>query len=497
MVLQDMPDDVMVKIIKTLFEQFPLEASELTSYLITILPNMKIINNVLQAEDSKHIFNLLNTDIWLQVIVSMGFNIFTGMFENKKKFWNTRDVQYQKKYVTECRYTSRAHDLIDLLDHSDKIMKKTARMLLEKLVEAEPTKEGKDFLKGNVVRIKFQKQNEKMTDVKEIYDNDKLRILSFNNEDDISFAINSLDQQTTSMRFWDIRELYDFTFSIKITGELDMKYWDTSKLRNTSAMFRNSYAFLTGLENWNTCRVKNMNDMFVNNRLFNCDISQWDTSQVVSTKNMFAGASVFNQTLEWNTKNVENMQGMFIRALAYNNGGKPLLWNTSKVTNISSMFLGALDFNADISNWDTSKVVNMSCVFMDAKSFNKPLDKWNTKNVLDMSNMFQHAISFNNYLFSETSNVQNMGDMFSGAISFNSDISKWNTYKVKNMACMFMNANVFNSDISKWNTGNVLCMTLMFMNAPSFNQILKWNIESLIDNGESLIFRESQGSFAT
>jgi surface protein len=88
-----------------------------------------------------------------------------------------------------------------------------------------------------------------------------------------------------------------------------------------------------------------------------------------------------------------------------------------------------------------------------------------------------------------------MGDMFSGAISFNSDISKWNTSKVKNMSCMFMNATVFNSDISKWNTENVLSMTFMFMKASSFNQVLKWNIKSLIDNGASLIFRDSQGRF--
>ena len=44
--LQHMPDDLMVKIIKKLFEQFPLEASELASYMIIILSNMKIINNV-------------------------------------------------------------------------------------------------------------------------------------------------------------------------------------------------------------------------------------------------------------------------------------------------------------------------------------------------------------------------------------------------------------------------------------------------------------------
>jgi surface protein len=502
--LQHMPDDLMVKIIKKLFEQFPLEASELTSYMIIILSNMKIINNVLQAEDAKHIFDLLNTDTWIRMIVSMGFNICTGIFENKKLFWNTKDVQYQKKYVSECRYTSRAHDLIDLLDHSDKIMKKTARILLDKLIEDEPTKEGKDFLKGNVVRINFRENN---GSVKEIYDKDKLRILCFNNEDDISFAVNLLDENV-SVRFWDIRGLNDTsvrillssnitcTFAFKITDEINLKYWDTSNLKNASFMFRNSNALLTGLENWNTCRINNMSNMFVNNKRFNCDISQWNTKNVTSTKNMFAGAHSFNQNLQWDTKNVRNMEGMFIRALSYNNKGQPLLWKTSNVSNISSMFFGALAFNADISNWDTSKIINMSRVFMDAKSFNKPLNNWKTENVLDMSNMFQYALSFNQSLDKwNTQSVRNMSDMFSSAISFNCDISKWNTSKVEIMACMFMNATAFNCDISKWDTKNVFSMTFMFMNTPSFTQVLRWNTGSLTDNNISSIFAQSGGRF--
>lgn len=492
-IYQNLPDDILIKIIKMLFEHFPQEASKSISSLMIILSkfgNMKLINTILQGEETKHVFNLLTTDTWVRVIVSMGFNK-VGLFEDKKTFWNEKNVNYQKKYVNKSRYTSRAHGLLDLLDHSDKIMQKTARVLLDKLIKVEPTKEGKDFLKGNIVKVKFQKN---MTDLEKMYDKDKLKIFCFDDQEDLSLAFECLNENVSCMRFWDIRELDQIIFSIKITGELDLRYWDTSNLQKTIGMFRNSIALLTGLENWNTCRVTNMSDMFVNNRFFNCDISEWDTTQVVSTKNMFAGAFTFDQNLKWNTRNIENMQGMFIKALSYNNGGQPLLWNTRKVTNTSSMFLGALKFNGDMSNWDTCKVLNMACMFMDAKLFNKPL-VWNTQNVLDMSNMFQNAISFNQSLFTDTSNVQNMGDMFSGAISFNSDISKWNTSKVKNMSCMFMNATVFNSDISKWNTENVLSMTFMFMKASSFNQVLKWNIKSLIDNGASLIFRDSQGRF--
>jgi surface protein len=93
--------------------------------------------------------------------------------------------------------------------------------------------------------------------------------------------------------------------------------------------------------------------------------------------NMFADnayhfASNFNSDISrWNTSNVTNMSGMFARALAFNqNIGS---WDTSKVTNMTLMFVRASAFNKNIGNWNTSKVTNinnMSGMFVYALAFN-------------------------------------------------------------------------------------------------------------------------------
>ena len=50
---------------------------------------------------------------------------------------------------------------------------------------------------------------------------------------------------------------------------------------------------------------------------------------------MFQYAYSFNQPLEWNTRNVEDMNSMFYDARSFN---QALKWNTSKVTNMRYIF---------------------------------------------------------------------------------------------------------------------------------------------------------------
>ena len=71
----------------------------------------------------------------------------------------------------------------------------------------------------------------------------------------------------------------------KSGGELDIAYWDTS-------------------------RVTNMNKLFYESK-FNGDISRWDVSNVTDMSYMFY-ASPFDQDIsKWNVSNVIRMDGMF------------------------------------------------------------------------------------------------------------------------------------------------------------------------------------------
>ena len=383
--LEDMPDKVIFTIITQMFENYPLEFSDSVSFLITALPKMEIIKSALDVENTKHVFNIVNTKIWVNMIVSMGFNILSGEFMEKTyALWNSANIEYQKTIVQECRYTSRAHDLLDLKRSDNNLLRQAATVLLDKLKNAEETDEGKAFLNGDLVVKK----------------------------------INS-DFEHQDIQFLDIRDVTDLTERFDCLREnVNLKYWDTSRIKKMKGMFKSSFADVTGLENWNTSSVTDMSLMFSSFQTFNCDISRWDTTNVTKMKYMFCRARNFNSNISnWNTRNVKTMKRMFSSATSFNQPiGK---WNTSEVTNMFGMFSNAQSFNQPIGDWDTSKVIYMNQMFSDAESFNKPLN-WNTRNVINMRSMFASATSFNQPIGRwVTSNVTDMSYMFFEATNFN------------------------------------------------------------------------------
>jgi hypothetical protein len=59
---------------------------------------------------------------------------------------------------------------------------------------------------------------------------------------------------------------------------------------------------------------------------------------VYDMSEMFAGAATFDQALEFDTRSVRSMPGMFHGARAYNNGGEPLVLLTRQVALMPLMF---------------------------------------------------------------------------------------------------------------------------------------------------------------
>lgn len=386
--LQDMPDIVILNIITQLFKNYPLEFSDSASSLITLLPKMETIKSALDVQGTKHVFNIVDTKLWVNIIVSMGFDIFSGEFREKEyQLWDPTNINYQQMIVQECRYTSRAHDLLDLKRSANNLIHQAATVLLDKLKNAEETDEGKAFLNGELVVKK----------------------------------INS-DFEHKDIQFLDIRDATDLTECFNgLRENVNLKYWDTSRVKNMKAMFKSSSADVTGLENWNTSSVTDMSLMFSDFQTFNCDISRWDTTNVTKMNYMFCRANNFNSDISnWNTRNVKTMR---------------------------RMFSSATSFNQPIGRWITSKVTNMYGMFSNAQSFNQPIGEWITSNVIYMNDMFLDAESFNQPLNWDTSNVINMRSMFASATSFNQPIGKWITSKVTDMSYMFFEATNFNQTL--------------------------------------------------
>jgi len=86
----------------------------------------------------------------------------------------------------------------------------------------------------------------------------------------------------------------------------------------------------------------------------------FNTSQVNNMSGMFYGCENFNQPLDFNTSQVENMSGMFNKCRSFN---QPLDFNTSQVTNMNYMFFRCESFNQNLTHWDVFNVKNIEQMF--------------------------------------------------------------------------------------------------------------------------------------
>ena len=142
----------------------------------------------------------------------------------------------------------------------------------------------------------------------------------------------------------------------------------------------------------------------------------------------FFAESDYNGPVEWNTRNITNMQRMFYSAYTFNH---PIgRWDVGKVTNMSLMFCNANAFNQPIGRWDVSKVTNMRYMFSHAKAFNQPIGTWDVSNVTNMSFMFCDATAFNQPIGEwDVGKVTDCVQMFDGAVAFKQNTPKWKMVK--------------------------------------------------------------------
>lgn len=140
---------------------------------------------------------------------------------------------------------------------------------------------------------------------------------------------------------------------------------DTSKVKNMSFMFANSYIGPQHLSNFDTSSATNMAGMFMGSPYPVIGTAGFDTSNVTNMGLMFAfcnGAANINVS-GLNTSKVTNMGGMF--ALCEHLESIDLSsFDTSNVVNMEKMFYGSNITTFDLSNFNTSKVENMKDMFM-------------------------------------------------------------------------------------------------------------------------------------
>ena len=224
---------------------------------------------------------------------------------------------------------------------------------------------------------------------------------------------------------------YDYTLE-----ELDLSGFDTSKVRDMSAMF------------WCCESLKKL------------DLSGFDTSNVITMARMFYGC--------------ESLTDLNLNS-----------FNTSKVTDMEEMFVGCSSLtNIGLSDFDTSHVTSMYSMFLGCSSITQlDLNAFDTFNVTDMGYMFGYCRSLTKLDLSgfDTTNVKDMSMMlFSCTGIINLDLSSFNTSKVTNMESMFYGCNSLKElDLSslilnkKTKVGNCFsnCSNLQLIKTPKSNSV--------------------------
>jgi surface protein len=374
--LESLPNDIIIKIVTLLFNT--PDDTETSQYNMANLSSIRMFNSTIEASHNKvKIVDFMHTRLWLQLLISIG--IFN---EESNKDWGYTIKEYLGRIVRERRYTSRVHDLIDIVrGHSYQHIRDCSKCLLYHLITEDSDDVERSFLLGE------------MTDIP-----------VFTNTTIVERVQNSKTKERfKNIKYWDVRNVTDMSglFNDKNLNsaqlELDLTYWNTFNVRDMKYMFASTLYSINGITNWNTSNVTNMNGMFFwCNRYFNQPL-EWNTGNVRDMANMFRGATSFNSLLDFDVSKVMSMSHMFNQATSFN---QPLLWDTSNVRDMSYMFSGAHVFNQPLA-WNTSNVTNMSHMFYDSYAFEQQLD-WDTSNVKDMTNIFEYSDDTSNEYLDDT-----------------------------------------------------------------------------------------------
>lgn len=468
-----LPNELIIKILEFVLdgpEMFQTNIANVDFMMTQSLPallspeqtaEIEILNATITIDPSRvRIIDFINTRLFIRLLINVGIN-----YNNSQSKLCDNIKDYIRVYIDEIRYTSRAHDLLDLSESPTEsyLIKACAKYLLQKLITTRSTTMDIQFLNGIMTDIPVLTDDTIYTSVKRAIDE------------------NRFDE----IKYWDVRQVTNMEklFSGQ-TKSIDLTFWDTKNVRNMKGLFSYTRHILYGISNWNTCNVRDMAELFRNATSFNEQLN-WNTSNVTNMYSMFEDANSFNKTLNWDTSNVTDMRGMFAKAIKFN---QQLKWNTSKVIYMDRLFEEATSFNK-LLIFDTSQVRYMVDMFFGASLFNQPLE-WDTSNVIDMSEMFDMATSFNQPLKWDTSKVQTMSNMFYKAQSFNQSL-QFKTGNVIDMSNMFQYAYSFNQPLEGWDTSNVKNMYSMFFEARSFNQALQWDISKVTNM--TYIFEKTAG----
>ena len=298
---------------------------------------------------------------------------------------------------------------------------------------------------------------------------------------------------------------------VKITGNLDMLFNNSSKLRTASfgnadtsevttmsSMFAYCHA-LTALDirGLDTSRVTKMDRMFSGcDLLTGLDLSHFDTSQVTTMDRMFSGCYALNtlNISNFNTSQVTTMIYMFSSCKSLTSLDVSS-FNTGKVKKMDFLFSGCVRLTSlDITNFDTSQVTSMRTMFSGCSGLiDLDVTQLNTSQVTTMETMFSGCSGLTSLDVSQldTSNVSDMTNMFSGCKGLSTiDISTFNTGNLRNVSSMFSSCESIETFVfPDLDTSKLLNTRYMFSSCTNLKYVDLTNLDTSQVIGMNDMFR--------
>lgn len=106
--------------------------------------------------------------------------------------------------------------------------------------------------------------------------------------------------------------------NILISKNLDIRFINTSLIRDMSCLFNGFPLFNQDISQWDISNVMDLSFMFKESRKFNQDISQWDLSSIKYLDFMFASSIDFNKDLSnWKIPQRAQSNGLFFDAFSF------------------------------------------------------------------------------------------------------------------------------------------------------------------------------------
>ena len=220
--------------------------------------------------------------------------------------------------------------------------------------------------------------------------------------------------ENSSHFFSDItNDNYEFQYLRNIEG---LENVDTSKVKSVNYMFwsckyLNDY---TAIKNWNTSNLENMQGLFFASGFKNCMyLKNWDTSKVESFRHLFQDCYELVDTY-----GLENIN--FSSAEDY-----ATVYMFSGCTSLTDL--------TGISNWNFQNIRYMFYMFENCKNLTSlaPISNWNMSKIESINNMFlgctnlSDATAIENW---DVSSVTNMRDMFNDTATTSETRPSWYIY---------------------------------------------------------------------